>query len=803
MNATSDFSPNNNNAPSIKDQLKPYLQVWPWIALSAIIAIVLACVYLRYSTNVYEARASVIIKDTRAGGFSELGALGDLGLLGNNFNSVENEIEVLNSKRLMNRVVRELNLTTDYSRQGKVKTSSIYSSSPIVIKRLKADLQELNRSLSFKVKIEDEGGFKLQLPDDNNWKSVAYGSTFYIDEYSFVATPAVRDQFIPEHVEAEEVKKEDAQEILVQVRPLDKVVASLQARLNVAPSHKRGSVVDLTISDAVGERAEDVLNQLIVEYNKDASEDKNLVAQKTAAFIEERIRDYEKELDSVEIGIQSYKDTLGLTDLIAETAIDLEKFERLEAEFISAETQLRLAQDMQAYLNSNLSNDDVISVAGLTDANVESLAASYNELAMSYRRLAQTSTLANPVLQRLDVEMRGVQRAMQEALANYIQGIQTRKTKLKSQLGATGYDISKVPVKEREVRNITRNREVVEAIYLILREKQETTAISLAVTAPKAKIVDAGFAPETPISPKPKIIYLAAALLGVLIPIGGVYLRTLFYNKIESRKDLERNLKDMVILGEIPKLDRDDRDFVQKNDRSVLAEAFRIARTNLYFKLNALEITERAPRVMVTSTIQGEGKTFVAYNLARTLANSEKKVLLVGADIRNPQLYRYLSREDKRKKGVTEFLTGAVEDPMSLISKVPDNEYLDILLSGAIPPNPAELWMKGRTKLLFDTVAQHYDLIIIDTAPTILVTDTFLINDYADLTAYVSRADHTEKPLFEFINETNQSKKLNNMAMILNNVKLTNFGYGNKYGYSYGAKKQSIWKRIVKPLGIK
>ncbi|WP_338351171.1 CpsD/CapB family tyrosine-protein kinase, partial [Nonlabens tegetincola] len=232
------------------------------------------------------------------------------------------------------------------------------------------------------------------------------------------------------------------------------------------------------------------------------------------------------------------------------------------------------------------------------------------------------------------------------------------------------------------------------------------------------------------------------------------------------------------------------------NDRSVLAEAFRILRTNLAYKLNALPEEQRAQKVLVTSTVKGEGKTFVAFNLALTNAYSGKKVLLIGGDIRNPQLHRFYNKQFKRKRGVTEFLTNDSIKIKDLVITDPDNSNLDIVLSGAIPPNPAELWMQKRTQDLFNEAEHDYDLIIIDSAPTILVTDTLLINKYADVTVYVTRADYTEFSLLEYISDTLKSEKIKNAALVINDVKMANFGYGNKYGYSYGAEKQSFWTSL-------
>jgi tyrosine-protein kinase Etk/Wzc len=281
-------------------------------------------------------------------------------------------------------------------------------------------------------------------------------------------------------------------------------------------------------------------------------------------------------------------------------------------------------------------------------------------------------------------------------------------------------------------------------------------------------------------------------ILGLLVPGVFIYGVSIFYNKIVSRKDIEKYLPNINILGEVPKLDKDSNDYIQLNDRSVLAESFRILRTNLQYKLNAVS-HDHTKVVLVTSTVKGEGKTMVAVNLANTFSYSGKNVLLIGGDIRNPQLHRYFDKVSKRTRGVTDFLTDNHLKLKDLIIASSTNQSLDILLSGPIPPNPAELWMQDRTKTLFEEAKDLYDLVIVDSAPTILVTDTLLINKYADVTAYVTRANYTDTSLLQFVSDAVKDGKLKNVAVIVNNVKLANFGYGNKYGYAYGEEKRTLW----------
>ena len=332
-------------------------------------------------------------------------------------------------------------------------------------------------------------------------------------------------------------------------------------------------------------------------------------------------------------------------------------------------------------------------------------------------------------------------------------------------------------------------------------QKREETAISLAITAPSAKVIDDAYSSRSPIFPKKQIIYLAAFILGLIIPFLIIYVKNLLDNKIHNRADVEKETKLIPILGEVPKIDTKESETVGTNDRSILAEAFRILRTNLSYFVKSIKGEEKNI-IFVTSTVKGEGKTFVAFNLALTLSTSDKKVLLIGSDIRNPQLHRYIDRPEQ-SKGLSEYLY----DEKVTIESVTDSykinkKDISIILSGRIPPNPAELLMRDRFKNLLEEVKDKYDYVVVDTAPTMLVTDTLLISQHADFTVYVTRAEYTDKRLLKFPVELYHEKKLRNMAFVVNNVSVSNYGYGNKYGYgyTYGAEKETFFTKLKSNL---
>ncbi|PQJ18532.1 GumC family protein [Nonlabens tegetincola] len=783
----------NQNNLNLADQLKPYLKASPFIIFSIFLCTVLAFIYLRYAVNEYSADTSVIIKDTQmGGGISEQLALGDIDAFGASYNSLENEMEILKSKRLIEDVINKLDLATSYQVLGNIKDSYVYKQSPILIKRFTDSLHyKIDKPIHIFLKNPTDEAVNYKLSDKDSWKSIKFGSPLLIgDRLEIILLPNLSNKNSQESLENLSEK-----EFQFTLKPISKTILSYQSNLKLSKPDKRSSALKLSITNPNKEKAIDFLNTLVDVYNQDAIQDKNIVALNTIDFIDERLKEVQRDLDSVETTQQSFKDSRGITDLSVEAGLDLQQSNQLQAQITAVQSQIEMAKSVKRYMNTD-SNTTLPTGIGLENLTIADLSEKYNTLVLEYNKRLESATEENPVVINLSTQIDAVKTSIESSIDSYIKNLEINLNNLRNQKARIAGQIAAVPDKTRYSRSIERNRSVIEAIYLILKEKRETTAISVASATPKAKIVDRAWATDDPVSPKPKIIYFAALIIGLLIPVAVIYLKTLFNNKIESRKDLEKSLAETAILGEIPKLAKDDKDRIQTNDRSVLAEAFRILRTNLAYKLNALPEEQRAQKVLVTSTVKGEGKTFVAFNLALTNAYSGKKVLLIGGDIRNPQLHRFYNKQFKRKRGVTEFLTNDSIKIKDLVITDPDNSNLDIVLSGAIPPNPAELWMQKRTQDLFNEAEHNYDLIIIDSAPTILVTDTLLINKYADVTVYVTRADYTEFSLLEYISDTLKSEKIKNAALVINDVKMANFGYGNKYGYSYGAEKQSFWTSL-------
>jgi capsular exopolysaccharide synthesis family protein len=775
--------------PTLREQLDQYLRYWPWFIVAVIISLSAAFLYLRYATEIYQAQAAILIKDEENSSLSELAAFQDLGFTGAlSMSGFENEMEILRSKSLTERVVRELDLHIRYIKEGNVKDAELFANLPFRV-RLLTPMEEITQTIApFYITPISASEYRLSGADDERSETHSYGD---------VVSLAFGDiTVIPNAAELDEAALGSPLRILIS--RIDPVVANYRRRIDIAPVTKNASVIRLTLTSPVPSKAEAVLNELIRQYNEDAIRDRNLVSRNTAEFIQTRLEIITEELDSVETGKVTFKETNRLTDIAAEGQLFLESASSLQEQEMALETQLELVKTLTDYLQQAGPFSLLPTNLGIDQEGVSNLVGDYNRLVLERQRLLQSSTEQNPLVVTLSSQIVDMRATILENLRTVQTSLQISRNEFRAREARIGSEIAEIPSIEKQFRSISRQQEIKEALYLYLLQKREENAISLAVTTPRAKIVDPAYSGEQPVSPKKQIILLAALILGLLVPFLVIYVRQLLNNKIQDRAYLERHLKGQSVVGEIPRTGRKDEELIQKNDRSVLAESFRILRTNLqYFFLSRKSQANEGKVLFVTSTVKGEGKTFVATNLALTLAHSGSKVVLVGGDIRNPQLQRYVTGEFDNK-GVVEYLVQPETSCAQFLQPSEISENLSILFSGTIPPNPAELWMQPRVATLFSELREQFDYVVVDTAPAMLVTDTFLINQYADATLYTMRAGYTEKRIVGFPMDSIEEGKLRNVAFVLNDVSLSNFGYGNKYGYSYTEDTQPWWKRFFR-----
>lgn len=769
---------------NLRDQIKPYLFKWYWFVLGAAVSIVIAWFYLRYSIPVYTTESTLLIKEVKkSSGMAEMSVVSEIGGIGGmGSNSVLNEKQILKSTKLMLSVVKELGLETNIYSQGKIKEILLYKdSAPFTVRVISEKRKGSYPSKPVyaviknnEVILESEGFKTPYKVAFNKALSLPFGVILFQknrNSTEYITSPLkYRLEFMSGIARAR----------------------SYAQALNVDIVDKETTVLKLSLNDIVPEKAEDILNRLAVNYNREAVLDKNSEAQKTAEFIDDRVRLIGEELGKVETQKEDFKVRNSITDIQSEAELSVENSSKVKQSQIENETQLEVVNSLLGYLNKQGAYQILPLNIGLNDSETSMNMGAYNQLVSERNRLLEVSTTINPVVQDITKEINNLRSSIIGSLNRSRSVLQINRNAIISEQNRLGGKIAKVPFQEKLFRSIERQQTIKEELYLLLLQKREEAAISLAIAAPKARIVDYAFTSGTPISPKRQIIYLGALIIGLLIPFIIIYLFSLLNDKVKSTHDLEKLSGNKPIVGEIPSLVKGGAELVQVNDLSPLAEAFRILITNVGFMLPK---KEGGKVLFVTSTVKGEGKTFVSVNLALTLATPRTKVIIIGSDIRNPQLQRY-NESRKGLMGLAEFMYDEKITKEEITHQTTFNPNCDVIYSGAITPNPTDLLSNGRYQELIESLKPHYDYIVLDTAPLMLVTDSFLIADVADVTVYVTRSGYTEKKLISFANTQIAHSKIKNAAFVLNDVDNTNssYGYGYKYGYGYGASHKRTWR---------
>ncbi len=567
--------------------------------------------------------------------------------------------------------------------------------------------------------------------------------------------------------------------------PISIVVEGLSSSISVTSTAKMSEILSLIITSENKDKSEAIINEIINEFNQDGVNDRQLVSQRTIDFVSERFVNLSGELDSIETQKKLFKTENNLSYLQEDAKIAVSKKTLTEGEYYALETQIALAKLLEDTLKKDGDFQLLPSNIGIENANINSLISDYNKVVLDRGKLLVSAGIKNPlVLEYSDkiIELKqnvlSSIKVLQRQLAVSIKNVKS----LKQENSST---FSKIPAKEKKLRSIERQQNIKETLYLFLLQKREEASVAKAITTPSIKVVDYAMTNHIPIAPKRSSIYFSALFIGLIITLGIVYIIFLFDTKIHSKLDFDRLSPNIPVVAEIPFIDEENR-IINKNDRSVLAESFRILRTNINY-LIPIKNEGECTVIYTCSSIKGEGKTFVSLNLALTYASMNKKILLLGADLRNPQLHKYL-KLNKNRVGLSNYLYDTTTDWKSLINeKVFYNEFLSIVFAGSVPPNPAELLSNGRFEEILNILKKQYDYIIVDTAPTILVTDTLLISQLADITVYVTRANHTDKKLLTYSKGLKEQGKLVNVSYVINNVGgERGYGYKYSYGYTYG-----------------
>ncbi len=768
----------NNLTPAVEEQeinlndlFYLLLQNWKWFALSILVCVGLAVLYIKATPSEYSRSATVLIKDNSRGGtpMGESAMFQDFGLF-NIKNSVDNEILVFQSKRLMRDVVTRLNLDKSYKVREGLKNVELYTQSPVMIQLADAEhpnelafnITPLSATEVLLTDFSEEGDAEM---------TVALRDT--------VETPVGRLAVVPTLYYGDSYFD---REIQVAKSDIAELALTYQKKVQVNLANKMATMINLSVIDESIPRAEDLLNTLIAIYNEDAINDKNQIAVNTSEFINERLIIIEQELGSVDSDIEIFKRENQLTDIRSETGMYLQESSAYNKEALSLENQITLARFIREYLTDASKNADLIpSNTGVSDVNIESQIGEYNVLLLRRNKLISNSSDRNPVVMDLNNSLNAMKQTIIRAIDNLIVGLNIQIRNTREREVQTARRITAVPSQQKYVLSIERQQKIKEELYLYLLNKREENALTQAITESNARIIDPATGSENPVAPRVLIILLAGLMLGGLIPAAILWLMEVFNVTIRNRKDIQ-DVISMPFLGEIPIRDKKAGTEIQvhRNGRDSVSEAFRIVRTNMEF----MRVKKKEMKVLtVTSAFPGSGKTFVSVNLGMSLALTEKKVILVDLDIRKGTLSKSIY---KTPKGVTSFLSGQVDKVEDLIAPSGLDKNLDLISSGPIPPNPAELLLDERLDNLIAYLCEHYDYVILDNVPTLQVADAFIINRVVDMTVYLVRAGKFPRRMLPDLEQLYRSERFNNMAILLNGVDTKKGGYGYGYGYGYG-----------------
>ena len=757
---------------NIKKEIVRYLKKWPWFLLSMALFYTAAKIYLRYAEPQYFSKTSLKLQESK-GKSTALSDLKNLGMGVSGDNELQGETTVIVSKPILGAVAKSLNLDVSFFSLGTIREVELYKDAPVTGKII-----SITQPDSF------WGGSYIMTPVGKNSYRLSNSNSIYRFN-----TP-VKLSF--------GVVQIDAKPGIIMSAPIKvvfsntkAVVGNLESRINVSLPENKGMLMELSLVGPVPKKSEDILNELTKQYIIDGVNDKNLEAQNTQNFINERLAVITDDLSGIEGEKESFKRSNQIVNLESQANIALNKADKNTQAIVSNSMQLDLVNSVI----SATSGDQLIPSGMGLNAGIENSINEYNTLLLTRNRVLKQATNENPAVVEMNKQIGNLKNLIRKNLIESRETLQLQIAQANAQLNVAKGDISRYPTQEKVFRSIERQQNLKEQLYLYLLQKREENAITLAVTAPKAKIVNPAFTTGV-VSPKYQQIIYGSLAAGFLLPLlFFVGLHTLD-TKVHTKQHILSTIPNASVIAEIP-VNNEENAMVHPNDFSVFAESFRILGSNLKFLLKAKGV-DQGGVVLVTSSVKGEGKTTISMNTALTLAG-KNKVIIIGADIRNPQLHRFI---EGKNVGLTDYLVSDYSTPEKLIINSKVNPNLDVLFSGQIAPNPNDLLDMKKFDDMIGDLKTKYDYIVLDSAPVMLVSDTLHLIENSDVVMYVVKSDFTEKEMIDFAAGFQKDHLIKNMAFVLNSVKPENTRYGKKYGYGYYSythhdPKQKWWKRFI------
>jgi capsular exopolysaccharide synthesis family protein len=778
------MQPGNQKPKTIKPQEKKilseimfkYLPYWPVFLVLMTICMFGAWFYLRITPKQYEAYASIMIKDETKGTYNskmkeEIDQLADKKI-------IENEVEVFKSKTLMNDVVRNLHLYATFFEEGEMNPRAAYITSPITIEATNPDNLKKAEKVEFSFSEQDSmviiGSQKYPI---NQMVKTQWGELKFVGNKRFA--------YKAEHP------------LYFTLRNVRGAAAGYASKLSVVGSNK-STVISLTQKDEVPERSEDILNELFVVYDIASQADKSRLASATLDFLQKRLDVVENELKEIEQKAESYKATKGAVDIGTQGQLYLKSVGETDTRLNDVNMQLSVLDQVEKYINSNDNNTSIsASTLGLKDPALTDILNKITEKELNYERLKKTTGENNPMLLSLKGEINKLKPSVLENIRNQRSSLQASKLNLASATNTYSSMLQTIPQKEKDLIEISREQNIKSSIYSFLLQQKEATALSIINTIDDSLVVDKAQSSYIPVGPKSGMVYMVAFIFSIALPVGFIAGKGMLNNKISFRHEIE-NLTSFPIIGEVVYDTSKDPVVIQEGKRSFIAEQFRRIRTSLAY----LGISHAGKkRVLITSSLSGEGKSFVALNLSLSLAMTGKKVILIELDLANPSLSTKLNVD--YKQGASNYLRGECE-PEEIIKRTTVNNNLFFLPAGPLPDNPSELLMSERLKDLLDYLEDIFDYVIIDSAPATLLSDAYVLSPMCHATLYVVKHKYTPKVYIERLEQENSVNQLMNVGMIFNGIRARGFsknGYGYGYGYGYIHDSSTKTKKRKKAYG--
>ncbi len=760
----------------VQQMVSKYLPYWPVFLIAILTGAALAYSYLRYTIPIYEATATLIIKDEKKG--NEDSKLTESLDQMSSKKIVENEIEILQSRKLMTDVVTRLGLYAPISETGEIRSNSAYLSSPISILSPEPD-SIINTK-------------KIILDYNNDRVTLNKKYTYFTNE--IVSTPFGILKFVP-NKNYENPNRPLKQLYFSLINPKD-MVPDLLNSLKAEPASKLSSIIDLSFRDQVPERAENVLNQLIASYKQSELDEKANLAKNTLAFVEERLGYVAHDLDSIEKKVQQYKSSTGAVDINSQGQLYLQKVSDNDQKLSDVNTQLSVLDQVEKFVKNNNNSDAIVpSTLGVSDPMLSQLLDKLYNSKSEYDKLSKTVGENNPGLLALREQITNLKPDVLRNIQGQQQNLLAARQNISSTNGGYNSMLQTIPQKDRELLDISREQQMKNNIYSFLLQKKEESQLAAVSTDSNNRVVDYAQAGDMPVSPKKLSIYLISIVSLLALCIAIITFKESMSGKVLYRKELEARTS-IPIISEIAFNKSETPLVIKAGTRSFIAEEFRKLRISLSF----LGIDADHKKILITSSISGEGKSFIAANLAVSLSLTGKKVVIVDMDLNNPTLAKIFNVV--QNEGSTEFLKGEKE-PDEIIKRVKAHDNLFFISAGKIPENPTELLANGKVRDLIEYLDSIFDIVLIDTSPIVLVTDGYLLTGLCDATLYVVRHKYTPKILIRRIDENNQINPINNPAIIFNGVKVrgffkNNYGYGYDYVYGSKEKRKSDKKSTVK-----